>query len=121
MKCIIAGSRDLEAYDDHYPVWLVADAVAKSGFKITEVVCGGARGIDVAGALWAQASRPEVPVRSFIPDWSLGKGAGFMRNSEMANYADALILVWNGTSRGSAHMKKKAEERGLRIYEYITK
>lgn len=120
LKTIIAGSRDLEAYKDHYPVWLVADACIKSGFTITEVVCGGARGIDLAGKTWADSMG--VPVKFFIPDWNLlGKRAGFVRNSQMADYANALILVWNGTSRGSAHMLQEAKRRHLKIYEYIIK
>jgi len=30
--------------------------------------------------------------------------AGFNRNGEMADYADALIAVWDGKSSGTAHM-----------------
>ncbi len=123
MRCIIAGSRDLEADKDHYKVFLVADAVMKSGWRgeITEVVSGGARGIDKAGEAWAISVG--IPIKQFIPDWNgpLGKAAGFKRNRDMAAYADALILVWNGISKGSANMKKEALLNGLKIYEYIVK
>lgn len=120
MKTIIAGSRQLDIYQDQYKVWVVADAVIKSGFDVTEVVSGGCRGIDLAGEAWARAMIPPIPIKPFQPDWEKhGKAAGPIRNGEMADYADALILIWNGTSRGSADMKKKAEQKGLKIYEYL--
>ncbi len=123
MKTIIAGSRDLGAYSDHEKVFLVADAVMKSGWRdlITEVVSGGARGIDIAGETWAAASKPPIPIKQFIPDWRIGRFAGIQRNRMMAEYADALILIWNGTSKGSANMKKEARNKNLKIYEYIVK
>jgi hypothetical protein len=119
MKTIIAGSRHLAAYKDQYRVWLVADAVEKSGWrdKITEIVSGGARGIDLAGELYAESV--DIPVKRFIPDWSIGKYAGPKRNGEMSLYADALILIWDGKSRGSANMLQQAKDLGLEIYEYI--
>lgn len=45
MKVIIAGSRTLHSYD------LVVRAVKDSGLQITEVVSGGARGVDRLGEL----------------------------------------------------------------------
>ncbi len=44
---------------------------------------------------------------------------GHNRNKEMALYAEALILVWDGKSSGSQSMLKLAKERGLKIYEKI--
>jgi len=118
VKTIIAGSRQLPIKWDK--IKLVACAVYRSGwlYEITEIVSGGCRGIDLAGEMFAE--NYAIPVRRFMPDWEHeGKAAGPIRNSEMANYADALILVWDGTSRGSADMKKKAEQKGLRIYELL--
>jgi hypothetical protein len=109
MKVIIAGSRTITDYA------LVEQAVAESGFPITEVVSGRARGVDALGEQWAV--RHHVPIRYFPADWAKhDKGAGPIRNQEMAHYADALILVWDGQSRGSAHMKSVAERRGLIIH-----
>lgn len=121
MKTIIAGSRDLETFKDHYKIFIVSEAVHASGFlpEITEIVSGGARGIDLAGELFAE--NYNIPVKKFIPDWSIGKHAGILRNREMAEYADALILIWNGTSRGSANMLKQATEKKLKIYQHIIK
>src|SRR4051812_36455805 len=107
MKVIIAGSRKLPLRHDK--IWLVADAVQKSGWfrKITEVFCGGAKGIDLAGRQWAEDY--SIPVRMFNADWTdfdaepclkkvrvggyaYNALAGHNRNQKMADQADALIL-----------------------------
>ncbi len=109
MKTIIAGSRTIIAS----PV--VQAAIDAAPWVITEVVCGGARGVDELGLLLAHSAG--VPVKVFKPDWKThGHAAGPIRNRQMAAYADALIAVWDGSSRGTANMIQEATERGLRIY-----
>lgn len=101
-KVIIAGSRHMPF--SMFP--LIAQAVTKSGFKISEVVCGMARGADMFGAKWAYQNK--IPVKKFPADWDqFGLAAGPIRNAEMAQYADAaIIFIWDG-SRGSVDMEKK--------------
>jgi hypothetical protein len=104
MRTIIAGSRDI---DDKK---LLESAIAESKFNITIVVCGEARGIDWLGKEWA--INHDIPVHSFPANWSLhGKSAGFIRNTEMAENADALIAVWDGESRGTKMMIDHCEEK----------
>lgn len=108
MKVIIAGSRTI--LDKR----LVDQAVAESGFQITEVVSGGARGVDALGEQWAKAN--SIPCKIFLADWSSEpKAAGFIRNTKMAEYADALIAVTNG-SNGTRHMIDQATKRKLTVY-----
>jgi hypothetical protein len=108
MKVIIAGSRDISDYE------LVVKAVEDSGFAITEVVSGTARGVDRFGERWARESN--VAVKRFPANWDkYGKRAGFLRNVDMADYADALIAVWNG-STGTANMISLAKKRGLKVF-----
>ena len=33
-----------------------------------------------------------------------GKKAGYLRNVDMAEYADALVAFWDGKSKGTGHM-----------------
>jgi hypothetical protein len=87
-------------------------------FDITEVVSGGARGVDRLGEEFAVAHH--LHVKRFLPNWKLGRGAGFIRNIEMAEYADALIAIWDGVSRGTAQMIREAKKRGLRVYVFRT-
>jgi hypothetical protein len=113
MKTIIAGSRNIHDYD------LVATHIRLSNFTITEVFCGKAGGVDMLGCRWARNQKPEIPVRFFAAEWDKhGKVAGYIRNFEMAAYADQLILVWDGTSPGSANMLKRARGCGLRTYAW---
>jgi hypothetical protein len=106
MKVIIAGSRHMPF--SSFP--LIGQAVAKSGYNITEVVCGMARGADQLGGKWAYQNGIAVkkfPAKWRNPDGSLNLAAGHIRNAEMAMYADAaIIFIWDG-SRGSADMDRK--------------
>lgn len=109
MKTIIAGSRDIQNYN------LVKSAVKESGFRITEVISGGARGVDALGEKYARDNN--IPLKQFIPNWSVfGKAAGFMRNEEMGNYADALVALWFKASHGTGHMIWYALSKGLKVY-----
>lgn len=72
-----------------------------------EIVCGMARGMDLAGKAWAEAKGIAVhkePIRpSDIQRWGkyLGPSA---RNHRMARRADAALIFWDRRSRGSADM-----------------
>ena len=110
MRTIIAGSRGIHAY--------VKEAVEASGFEITRVISGGARGVDRSGEDWA--AQNNIPVTQYIPDWdNIGKSAGYRRNSVMARNADALIAIWDGKSKGTAHMIEEAKKRHLKVYVHI--
>ena len=62
------------------------------------------------------AMERNLHVAYFPAKWDkYGKSAGYRRNTEMADYADALIAFWDGKSRGTAHMIKIAKERNLKI------
>lgn len=83
-----------------------------------EIVSGAARGADQLGETFAISRN--IPIRKFPADWeNFGRSAGFVRNREMAEYADALLLLWDGKSRGSQNMLLEAAKRGLRLYVYI--
>jgi len=111
MKTIIAGSRNIT---DQI---IVDRAVFLSGFQrdITEVVCGMATGVDLLGQQWA--INHNIPVKEMPANWyKYGRAAGHKRNWEMAEYADALIAVWDGESPGTRSMIKYAKELRLQVY-----
>ena len=110
MRTIIAGSRQLRWWDTH-------TAIKRCPWEITEVVSGCAKGPDTHGKSWAEYN--DIPVKHFPADWSKhGRSAGYIRNGEMAIYADAMIAVWDGKSRGAKDMINKAKRHGLRVYVY---
>lgn len=123
MKLIIAGSRTINA--DH----LINGLVLMFGLdeKITEVVSGTASGVDRSGEKWCLEMQKlcgeKGPKLSRFPaEWDThGKVAGPIRNNQMAAYADALLLIWDGKSRGSAHMKSAMERLGKPVYEAVLK
>lgn len=97
MKVIVAGSRSITA------LLVVEMAWKDSQFEITELISGGARGVDSLGE--QLATQKGIPIKRFTPNWDLyGKKAGILRNMEMGRYADALIACHDGSSRGTAHM-----------------
>lgn len=111
MRVIIAGSRGITDYN------LVKFAIKRSGFDITEVVSGTARGVDSLGEKWAQEFGKSV--KQFPAEWdTYGRGAGYIRNEEMARYADALIAIWDGTSKGTKHMIDEAVKKGLSVFTF---
>jgi hypothetical protein len=55
------------------------------------------------GEEWAQSR--DIPVLRMPANWkSYGKRAGYIRNQEMADIADHVLVFWDGHSRGSRHM-----------------
>jgi hypothetical protein len=117
MKLIIAGSRTIELPEHEIASYL--DDFTNLP-KIKEVVCGGATGVDECGKKYAKEYC--LPVLTFLADWDRhGKGAGPIRNKQMADYADALLLIWDGESKGSANMKATMEKLKKPVYEVIIK
>ena len=97
MRLVIAGSRKITEYS------VVQYVMQQTQFaKPLVVLSGCARGVDSLAIRWANEER--VKVEYWPADWaSHGKHAGYMRNVDMVNAADALLAVWDGDSRGTAH------------------
>lgn len=113
MKLIIAGPRDLPC-----SLFMIQTSISNAGIdraEISEVVCGMATGVDTMGKEWAKSHG--IPVKPFYPDWKQhGKAAGPIRNRQMAEYADALVAIWDGKSKGTKDMIRIAALKGLRVY-----
>jgi hypothetical protein len=97
MKTIIAGSKDFNDYE------LLKQYVTQSLFEISEVVCGGAKGVDDLGLKWAMENNKNLKI--FMADWKVyGKSAGPIRNKQMADYCDQALIICNNKSPGSTNM-----------------
>lgn len=113
MKTIIAGSRCTSDYST-----LLA-AIAECPWEITEVISGGAKGVDTLAERWA--AEQALPFQQCAANWQrFGVTAGSLRNRQMAAIAQALLAVWDGRSTGTAHMIRVAAARGLRTHVYRT-
>lgn len=118
MKLIIAGSRHLYVTYDQLADFLTENLGCWS--HVTEIVSGGARGIDASGEDFAK--RYELKLTQFPAEWyKHGKSAGPKRNLQMAMYADALLLIWDGQSKGSANMKARMLGMNKPVIEVIKK
>lgn len=112
MKVIIAGSRAVTDYET------VRQAIVRSGFPVTHVISGAARGVDQLGERWAKDHA--LPLLRMPADWTTyGRSAGYRRNEDMAGVADALIAIWDGHSPGTRHMIETGRQRGLRVFVFL--
>lgn len=111
MKIIIAGSRSITSPK------IIREAIIQSKWQneITEVVSGGARGVDKLGEMWAIQNN--IPIKRFPANWKkYGKKAGSIRNKEMAEYGDRLIAIWNGNSTGTIDMVQQMKIAEKPVY-----
>jgi hypothetical protein len=110
MRTIIAGSRHADITMSR-----LMEIIQMAGFPITEVVSGGSGNVDLLGEKWALAHK--LPVSRFTAAWqAYGLSAGPKRNKQMAEYADALIAIWDGESRGTLNMIKTATKYELSVF-----
>lgn len=112
MKVIIAGSRTII----DYPIFLLAIYNANiMGINIDEIVSGCAKGVDQLGERYAINYNKKL--KKFPANWDkYGKSAGYIRNKEMAEYADASIIIWDGKSKGTKHMIDLSNNMKLENY-----
>ena len=109
MKLAIIGSRNLNVEIEDY---LTDD--------VTEIVSGGARGVDSCAAL--VASKRNVKLTEFKPNYSkYGRCAPLKRNDQIAEYADEALAFWDGTSKGTQYTVKAFQKLGKKVRVVIIK
>lgn len=110
-RVIIAGSRD---FSDYALLCEKCDGLLcqKQGTHQIIIISGTARGADQLGERYAHERG--YAVEQYPADWAHeGKAAGFIRNVQMADIADVLIVFWDGRSRGTANMIDIARQKSL--------
>jgi hypothetical protein len=87
------------------------------------IVCGMARGMDLAGKAWAEArgkrALPMPITDEHVRRW--GKYlAPKMRNRDMAEVADGALLWWDAASGGTADMciRMVARDKPVRVFPW---
>ncbi len=100
MKIAIVGSRgvtvsDLESYI--------------SGNE--EIVSGGAAGVDSCAAEYAKKNG--LKLTELLPQYErYGRAAPIVRNKKIVDYADEILVFWDGSSKGTLSVIKYAERVG---------
>jgi len=102
MRLVVAGGRDYSLTDVDRS-WLLALCRRHT---VSEIVSGGAPGADRGGEECAESFGLRLKV--FRADWKThGRGAGPIRNRQMAEYTDLVALFPGGA--GTRSMQREAE------------
>ena len=104
MKLLIAGSRSITDFDLTKYIPTETDLI----------ISGGANGIDTLAEEYADAHRiSKVIIR---PKYELyGRAAPLKRNEEMVDMADAVLVIWDGKSRGTKYTVDYAKKHGKAV------
>ena len=104
MKLAIIGSRGLVIND--------LENYIPNG--VTEIVSGGAKGIDSCAREYAIANH--ITLTEFKPDYSRYKrGAPLKRNLQIIDYADEVLAFWDGKSRGTKYSIDQCRKKNKKV------
>ena len=99
MKLAVIGSRNL----------MNVELEKYISEEVEEIVSGGAVGVDRCAAEYAK--RTGLRLTEFLPRYEIyGRSAPIIRNREIVNYADKILVFWNGSSKGTLSVIKYAEK-----------
>lgn len=107
MKVAVIGSRTLA----------VPNLGAYLPLETTEIVSGGARGVDSDAAAYAAAHG--LPLTEFRPDYATyGRAAPLLRNLQIIDYCDLVLAFWDGQSRGTSFVIDRChkQHKALRVF-----
>ena len=104
MKVAVIGSRGLQV--DHLENYLPKG--------VTEIVSGGAKGIDTCAKNYALEH--DLKLTEFLPEYSrYGRGAPLRRNITIIEYADLVLAFWDGESRGTKYVIDNCKKRNIPV------
>ncbi len=104
MKLLIVGSRSVGAFD--LSPYISAD--------VDTIISGGANGIDTLAEQYADAHRLSKYI--LRPRYDLyGRAAPLRRSEQMVDIADAVLVIWDGQSKGTNHTVKYTQKTGKPI------
>ena len=108
MKVGVVGSRSLR----------VADLGKYLPEETTEILSGGAAGVDTSAREYALAHA--IPLTEFLPDYRrYGRAAPLKRNISIIESADLVLAFWDGTSRGTRFVIEHCKQRGTTVRVFL--
>ncbi len=109
MKLAIIGSRSIRQAS----IENLIPAALRS--TVTEIITGGARGVDTLAAEFARKNG--YVLSEFPPDYIKFKNkAPLLRNAQIVEAADAVLAIHDGKSRGTLHTIALAQQAGKPVY-----
>ena len=112
MKVAIIGSRNVKLHS-------ISDFVPeKIAGLMTEIITGGAVGIDILALNYAREKNIKVTI--FKPEYErYKKGAPLIRNQLIVDASDFVIAIWDGKSRGTKYTIDYAKKMNKEIKIYM--
>ncbi len=100
MKIAIVGSRKIKLTEKD-----IAEFISVGD----EIISGGAKGVDSNAAKYAK--KYGLKLTEFLPEYELyGHAAPILRNKKIVDFADKVIVFWDGSSKGSLSVIKYAQK-----------
>ncbi len=86
--------------------------------NVSEIVSGGAKGIDTCVREYALLNN--IALKEILPDYDrFGRYAPLKRNIQIIEYADIVISFWDRKSKGTKYVIDNCLKTGKRITVYI--
>ena len=104
MTVAVVGSRNLTVRDlgQYLPA------------GVTQIVSGGAKGVDQCARAYAQEKN--IPLLECLPDYpKYGRAAPLRRNEEIVRSADLVLAFWDRRSRGTLYTIRFARKIGVGV------
>ena len=80
----------------------------------TEIISGGARGVDASAREYAQ--RHGLKLTEYLPEYSkYGRSAPLKRNLTITENADLVLAFWDGLSRGTKYVIDNCKKRNIPV------
>ncbi len=109
MKVAVVGSRNLTINN-------LGDYLPKD---TTEIVSGGARGIDRCARMYANTH--SIKLTEFLPQYEIyGRSAPLKRNLQIIGYADMVLAFWDGKSNGTRFVIENCKKENIPIKVFTT-
>ena len=108
MRVAVIGSRGLTVgrLEDYLPM------------DTTEIVSGGARGVDACARDYAL--RHGLKLTEYLPEYNrYGRAAPLKRNITIIENADLVLAFWDGVSRGTKYVIDNCKQRNIPVEVYI--
>lgn len=108
MKVAIIGSRGLT----------VKDLGTYLPEGTTEIVSGGAKGVDSSAREYAL--KHGIKFTEFLPEYDkYGRSAPLKRNINIIEYSDIVLAFWDGKSRGTKFVIDNCKKLGVPVKVYL--
>lgn len=104
MKIAVIGSRNMTVNDlgQYLPI------------EVSEIVSGGAKGIDTCAKEYALAHG--IKLTEFLPEYKkYGRSAPLKRNLSIIDYADEILAFWDGHSKGTKYVIEHCHKMNKKV------